>query len=199
MTELETKLSKVSSARPLPARRALSPAGEQLWRGSPAGAASYINTATSTGEASALITRTARYVITNNIEAPHYDKEEKLKEQGWEFAVSPWYESSQAFTRLSGGLRVGADVSLPGVTDLSAQVAELRLNLLPEEQTRFREVARLSAQAMDSAVRAVRPGMNEYEIAADWPKRHTPQAAAHCETIATMNVFGFRIPAPARI
>jgi hypothetical protein len=53
------------------------------------GAASYINTATTTGEATLLITKDARYLITNNIEAPHYEKEEKLKEQGWDFQIGP--------------------------------------------------------------------------------------------------------------
>lgn len=198
MTELETKLSKVYELLDRYQLDALYLQRVSSFAWITCGAASYINTATSTGEASALITRTARYVITNNIEAPHYDKEEKLKEQGWEFAVSPWYEPSQAFTRLSGGLQVGADVSLPGVTDLSAQVAELRLNLLPEEQARFREVARLSAQAMDSAVRAVRPGMNEYEIAARLAKEtYNRKLLPIVNLIATdERIFGFRHPLP---
>ena len=40
------------------------------------GAAAYINTATTTGAASLLITPQARYVITNNIERPRLGKEE---------------------------------------------------------------------------------------------------------------------------
>jgi Xaa-Pro aminopeptidase len=61
-------------------------------------------------------------------------------------------------------------------------VAELRMNLLPEEQERYREVSRLSAEAMEAAVRAVRPGMNEYEIAACWPKRRTTASCCRSST-----------------
>jgi len=163
------------------------------------GAASYINTATSTGEASALITRSARYLITNNIEAPHYEKEEHLKEQGWDFQISPWFEPSQALARLTKGLRVGADVCLPGVTDLSSEVAVLRMNLLPEEQERFRKVARLSAEAIEAATRAAQPGMTEYEIAARLAKEaYQRELLPIVNLIATdERIFGFRHPLPA--
>ncbi len=53
------------------------------------GAASYVNTATRTGAASLLITPTARYLVTNNIEAPRLEREEGLAAQGWEFRVTP--------------------------------------------------------------------------------------------------------------
>jgi antitoxin VapB len=46
------------------------------------GAASYVNTATTNGEAALLITSSDRYVITNNIEATRLEQEEKLKDQG---------------------------------------------------------------------------------------------------------------------
>ena len=39
------------------------------------GAASYINTAATTGDASLLITPSGRYVLTNNIEAPRLEQE----------------------------------------------------------------------------------------------------------------------------
>jgi len=163
------------------------------------GAASYINTATSTGEASVLITRDARYLLTNNIEEPHYDKEEKLKAQGWEFQISPWYEPASAFERLTKGLRVGGDVSQPGAIDLSSAVTELRMNLLPEEQDRFCEVARLSAGAMEAAVRAAQPGMTEYEIAAKLAQEaYARELLPIVNLVATdERIFGFRHPLPA--
>ena len=49
------------------------------------GAASYINTASSTGGAKLLITRKNHHLITNNIEATRLEQEEKLKQQGWDF------------------------------------------------------------------------------------------------------------------
>ena len=41
----------------------------------------------------------------------------------------------------------------------------MRANLTPEEGDRFRALSRLCAAAMDEAIRAVRPGQSEYEIA----------------------------------
>ena len=44
------------------------------------GAASYVNTASSFGAATLLVTPNHRYLITNTIEAPRIEKEEKLIE-----------------------------------------------------------------------------------------------------------------------
>ncbi len=129
------------------------------------GAASYINTASSEGAASLLITPAGRYVLTTNIEAPRLEKEEKLLAQGWELRPSPWHAASDELARLTSGLRLGADTSVPGAADLSGELARLRTNLTPEEGQRFREVGQLCAQAMQQAMAAVRPGMTEYELA----------------------------------
>ena len=53
------------------------------------GAAVYVNTARSEGEASLLITREKQFLFTNNIEAPRLEKEEGLIAQGWEFSHCP--------------------------------------------------------------------------------------------------------------
>ena len=130
------------------------------------GAASYVNTATSDGAAALLITPSGRYLITNNIEGPRLADEEALATQGWEFQVSPWYQTNVAIAHLTRGLRLGSDAPYPGATELGTEMSRLRTNLVPEEQARFREVSRLCAGAMDTAVPAIRPGMTEYEIAA---------------------------------
>ena len=46
------------------------------------GAASYINTAATNGEAVLLVTPSGRHLITSNIEAPRLDEEEDLAAQG---------------------------------------------------------------------------------------------------------------------
>jgi antitoxin VapB len=124
-----------------------------------------VNTASSTGEASLLITPGGRYVLTNNIEAPRLEQQEGLVDQGWEICAGGWYQPSQAVARLAGGLKLGADGPYAGATDLSAELARLRANLSPEEGERFRTLGRLCAAALDAAARAVRPGQTEYEIA----------------------------------
>lgn len=126
---------------------------------------SHINTASSNGVASLLITRDARYLVTNTIEAPRFEREQPLGAQGWEFAVMPWYEAN-AIEALTRGKKVGADEAFAGAMDLSVEVSQLRANLLPEEGERFRALGKLCASAMDTAIRAVKPGMSEFEIAA---------------------------------
>ena len=162
------------------------------------GAASYINTAATEGSASLLITPSGRYLITTNIEAVRLEQEEKLVEQGWEFRAAPWHANNDAVAQLTRGLKLGADVPYPGATDLSSAVSQLRMNLMPEEGERFRILGRLCADAMDSAVRAVRPGQIEYQIAG--LLAHEAQSrGAHpiVNLIATdERIFKFRHPLP---
>jgi antitoxin VapB len=197
MSELETKLSQIYALLDEHQLDALYLARISSFAWATCGAASYINTATSTGEAALLITRSARYIITNNIEAPHYEKEEGLKAQGWEFAIEPWFQPS-ALERLTKGLRVGADISMPGAADLSEAVSLLRMILLPEEQARYREVSRLCAEAMEASIRAVRPGMNEYEIAAVLAKEtYDRKVLPIVDLVATdERIYNFRHPLP---
>ena len=129
------------------------------------GAASYVNTATTNGEAALLMTPSGRYLVTSNIEATRLEQEEKLAAQVWEFRVVPWHEAQDTVAELTRGLRLGADGAYPGATDLSGDLAHLRAHLTPEEGARFRALGRLCAEAMDSAVRAVWPGQTEYQIA----------------------------------
>jgi antitoxin VapB len=162
------------------------------------GAASYVNTATTNGEAALLITPAGRYLITNNIEATRLEKEEKLVAQGWGLHVVPWYEVQDAVTRMTAGFRLGADGPYPGATDLSAGLARLRTNLGPDEIIRLRALGHLCAEAMDQAIRAIEPGQTEYRIAGKLAyevERRGAQAIVNL--IATDDrVSNFRHPLP---
>lgn len=130
------------------------------------GGKSYVNTAVAEGIATLLVTPSGLHLITDSIEAPRLEKEQKLKEQGWEFHVHLWHEQQEIVSRLTGGLKLGADVAYPGAVDLSSELARLRGRLTPEEGERFRDLGRLCAEAMNAAIRAVQPGQSEFEIAA---------------------------------
>jgi Xaa-Pro aminopeptidase len=162
------------------------------------GAASYVNTATTNGEAALLITPSGRYLITNNIEATRLEQEEKLAAQGWEFRTVPWHGAQDTVTELNRGLRLGADGPYPGATELSGDLARLRANLTPEEGERFRALSRLCAEAMDHAARAVRPGQTEYQIAGLLAREAESQGVqAIVNLIATDGrIFAFRHPLP---
>jgi antitoxin VapB len=162
------------------------------------GAASYVNTATTTGEATLFITPSGRHLVANNIEATRLEQEEGLVQQGWQFHVGPWYEAPALDDQLADGPRLGADGPVPGALDLSNDLARLRANLTPVEGQRFRTLGRLCAEAIDSAARAVRPGQTEYEIAARLAYEADRRGAqAIVNLIATdERIYDFRHPLP---
>lgn len=129
------------------------------------GASSYINTATDYGEGMLLYTPGARYVLSNNIEAPRLREEEGLGGQGWEFLTYDWFGQSDAVARVTRGMSLGADGPFAEAVDVSSEVSRLRSLLSPEEGERFRELGALCAEAMSAAIRQVRPGQSEHEIA----------------------------------
>jgi antitoxin VapB len=161
------------------------------------GAASYVNTATTFGSASLLITHDAHYLITNNIEAPRLQNEEKLHYQGWEFKVSPWYEASQLNSLISG-LKIGADNPFPGAVDLSSDIARLRANLTPEEGVRFRVLGRLCAEAMNATIQRIQPGWTEHQMASRlaFENRSRGVQAMVNLVAADERVFSYRHPLP---
>ncbi|MBN2146177.1 MAG: aminopeptidase P family protein [Anaerolineales bacterium] len=128
------------------------------------GAAAYVNTARSEGEACLLVTPEHSYLFTNNIEAPRLEEEEGLGAQGWDFQVVPWFEAT-GLPKIRQGLKLGSDSLFPGASDLSTEIASLRAQLTTQEGKRFRTLGSLCAQAMDAAARSTRPGQSEYEIA----------------------------------
>ena len=174
----------------------LQSAGSFAW--ATCGAASYINTASSNGLASLLITQDHQYLITTNIEAPRLEKEEQLMTQGWEFQVVAWYDTPTTVSDLSRALKLASDCHFPGAADLSVDLARLRANLTPEEGKRFQDLGKYCARAMDAAVKAVRPGQTEYEIAAKLAAEVEGQGVqAIVNLIATdERIYSFRHPLP---
>ncbi len=198
MTELESKLNTIQALLKKHGLDALLLNRVSSFAWATCGASSYINTASSDGLGSLLITPRGRYLLTTNIEAPRFEKEEKLAEQGWEIKASPWHETSDAVGELARGLKLGADGPLPGAVDLSGEMARLRAALLPEEVERFRILGRRCAEAMDGAIRSIRPGMSEHEIAARMALEAESRAAqAIVNLVATdERIFNFRHPLP---
>ncbi len=162
------------------------------------GAASYVNTATSTGEAWLLITADAKQLFANNIEAARLEGEEGLVDQGWAFVVNPWYEGTDALAEATAGMKIGADVPYPGAVDISGALAEYRTHLSPEEQERFRLLSQRCGEAMNDAIRAVKPGMTEYEIAALLGYETQRRGAQPIVNLIAVdeNIYSYRHPLP---
>ena len=162
------------------------------------GAASYVNTATTTGAAALLITPADRFLYCDNIEATRLEQEEKLKEQGWQFRVGRWHHAAGQVYGLTWGKRLGSDLPHAGAIDLSTAMSRLRANLTSQEGDRFKVLGRLCAEAMDEAIRIVQPGQSEYEIAGRLAQAAESRGAqAIVNLIATdERIFSFRHPLP---
>jgi antitoxin VapB len=199
VTEFATKLSRLHrllDSRGLDAV-ALQRVSSFAW--ATCGGASYVNTAATFGAATLLVTRNARHLLTNNIEAGRLLTEHGLAQQGWEPHVNDWHAPQTALAQLTGGLKVGADSPLvPGAVDLTNEVAHLRAALTPEEGDRFRALGRICAEAMNAAVRAVRPGQAEQEIAARLGNETQGRGAQPIVNLIAVDerVFRYRHPVP---
>ncbi len=162
------------------------------------GAASYINTASTYGAGTLLITKDARHLITNTIEAARFEQEEQLKAAGWEFQAEPWYLGTEALPKLTEGLKLGADFAFPGSVDLAGELAVERSYLTPAEQDQFRSLSADCAAALDEAIRSVQPGMTEHEIAAILGAAAQKRGAQPIVNLIATDerIFKFRHPLP---
>lgn len=162
------------------------------------GTASYVNSATTCGEAALLVTHDKRFLITNNIEATRLEKEEKLNEDGWEMRVSPWYSGDENLQDLVKGMRMGADHTRSDAIDVSVDVARMRSHLTGQEGERFRELGRLCARAMDQTVRAIAPGWTEHSIAARLGAEAERQGVQAIVNLIASDerIFSYRHPLP---
>ena len=166
MTELTTKLTSLRLLLDRHPAEAILLRRVSSFAWATGGVASYVNTATTEGAASLIITRNKRYIATNNIEAPRLQEEENLAEKGWDFIISPWTAPLKGLNELLTGITFLSDVPFGNGKDISTEISRLRAHLSSEEGQRLRELGKLCADSITAAAHAVQPGMTEFEIAA---------------------------------
>ena len=162
------------------------------------GASSYINTAVTEGGATLLITRDQHYLLTNNIEAPRLQQEEEIVDQEWEWLISPWTEPQKELNKLIEGKKLAADVPIPNTKNVTNEVARMRSILTEIERDRFRQLGRICADAMETTLPILKPGMSEYEIAAQLGYETQKQGAQPIVNLIATDerVFRYRHPLP---
>ncbi len=162
------------------------------------GAASYVNTAATFGAASLVVTRDGQYMITNNIEATRFAAEEPVEGLGFRPLVGPWYAANREADALLAGKATGSDGGHPGSVDLTAEIAALRIPRTPAEIARFQALGKSCAAAMDAAIRQVRPGLTEMEIAGLLAAATYAQGALPIVNLIATDerIFRFRHPLP---
>ena len=197
-SELNTKLERIHKLLAQTGMEALLLQRFSNFAWATCGAACYINTADSAGNASLLITPAGRYVLTDNIEATRLMQEEGLADQGWEFVIIPWYDRKDKVSEMTRGMKLGADTGFPNAKSLSSEIATLRHALTQEEGERFRKLAGLCTEGMRSAIEAVQPGMTEFEIAGVLSQAVESRGVqAIVNLIATdERIFAYRHPLP---
>ena len=127
------------------------------------GADNRVDHASPTGVADIVVTRTAEYVVTNNIEAPRM-REEQVP--GWDIVEYEWYEGpGDLIRKLARGAAVGVDAPDPSDVDVAGLMAPLRYRLDDEAIGRYRAAGADTMAAVDAACAALTPAMTETEAA----------------------------------
>lgn len=130
------------------------------------GGSSYVGVAAETGAAVVVLTRSGKYVVCDNIEAPRIAQEETAG-QGFDVVSFDWHEGGRdaIIEKIAGGGAIGADIALPGSRDAGANIDRLRWSLTAEEVDRYRELGRDVGECLAEACRETQRGMTEHEIA----------------------------------
>jgi Xaa-Pro dipeptidase len=113
-----------------------------------------------------------KYLIANGSEAPRM-LDESLKGLGYTLKFYPWYEANPVkdvrgdlIKEISGGKRIGSDISYPETVLMDEQFQPLRYQLLPTEIKRYKWICEQTTEAVANVCRRLRPGMSEFEIEA---------------------------------
>ena len=125
-----------------------------------------IGIATELGGASLLITENAKYVISNNIEAPRMIHEEEVEKLGFAVKTFAWYEDLESVilrTLVGKGL-VASDVFVPDTRLMAEEIARLRYSLTPAEVERYRWLGERVSLAVEKTLTETTRGEKEAEV-----------------------------------
>ena len=152
------------------------------------------------GSSTLLITKDAKYVLADRIEAQRMMTEEGLKQQDFELVTYEWHRGNPLAEarRLCPGPLV-SDLGTSGEhPDLAPQLDRLRWSLTPQEVDRYREAGRLAGQAMQAACLNVEAGQSEHEIAALLASEITARGMITQVLLvaADERIFQYRHPVP---
>ncbi len=130
------------------------------------GGVNAIGIATELGGTSLLVTESAKYVITNNIEAPRMIEEEGLEKLGFTVKTYSWYEDLEApiLRSLVGKGLVACDLFVPETRLMAEEIGRLRYSLTAAEVERYRWLGERVSHAVEKTALEARRGEKECEV-----------------------------------
>lgn len=155
------------------------------------------------GVASLLITKSKRFLLTNNIELQRILREQLTGiEDLFEVVVYDWFDRAAEITtlrELTQNLTVASDSPSVGLPPLDPDFLRLRYQLTDSEVERARWLSRETAEAVEAAARAVRPGMSEFEIESDMASEITARGILPVVLLVAADDrnFKYRHPVPS--
>ena len=129
------------------------------------GGSNWVGTASDVGATTAVVTRDAKYIVCNNVEAPRIADEE-VGGQGFEFRTFPWHKdaASRIIKEIASGGVIGSDVPMDGARNVSLDAC--RQSLTEAEVERYKWLGANAGECLSLACREIEPSMTEHEIAA---------------------------------
>lgn len=117
--------------------------------------------------ASIFVTADARVVLGGNADLAQLFETE-ITGLGFQLKERPWYEPREVLmTDLCRGRKVGSDLPLGKTTDVSAELAAMRIPLTQVEADRIRKIGRQVAHALEATARNLQRLQTEAEIAGE--------------------------------
>jgi Xaa-Pro aminopeptidase len=144
---------------------------QMLFNWATAGGENYVVMAHDHGVAWLLIALDSVTVLANNIEIHRLRDEEfnGIDTSKIGFWSCPWHEDSQVAREIAGRMNGGrwiSDCHLPGSEPVGGDFMALTYVLTPTEAARYRKLGKDCSIAMEAALKPVRPGFTEYQVAA---------------------------------
>ncbi len=125
-----------------------------------------VGIATEIGGVSLLLTENAKYLISNNIEAPRMIQEEEVEKQGFTVKTFSWHEDLEPILvrSLVGKGLVASDVFVPDTRLMAEEIARLRYSLTPSEIERYRWLGERVSRAVERTLLEAARGEKESEV-----------------------------------
>ncbi len=128
------------------------------------GRSNHVRSDSEKGVASLWVTPKGAELWCNSIEEKRFHEEE-TRGLPFIYRAYPWYEGLKPKFK-----KAASDDGAYGLPSLGEEVTQLRWSLTPEEVQRYREVGKLSGEAMEAVGKRLRKGWRENQVAAELSK-----------------------------